>query len=262
MDTTRLKLGILPAIVVTGAAMLLVMQYQRQDILQAENDALRQQLQQASRLAADNERLPNPVAQARSRQSLSEKRAMELLQLRGEVGRIRQEVKEIEALREANRQASVELAASRKAAAAGSAAEPASVDHWPKDSWQSLGYATPEAVMQSQLYAASRGEVNAFLASITDGMQHEVEKDLGGKTESEVNAKMKEKTDHFQSVRVLKRETLSDDMAALTVALQGPTNTANVKLTLSKIGNDWKLAKIDPPHGCPRRRRAGSEIRR
>ena len=101
--------------------------------------------------------------------------------------------------------------------------------------------------MQSQLYAASRGEVNAFLASITDEMQKEVPKDLGGKTESEVIAKMKEETDHFQSVRVLKRETLSDDTAALTVALQGPTNTVTVKLNLRKIGNDWTLAKTGPP---------------
>ena len=58
---------------------------------------------------------------------------------------------------------------------------------------------------------------------------------------------MKEEMDHFQSVRVLNRETLPDDTVALTVAMQGLTETQKAKLILRKIGNDWKLAKTGPP---------------
>jgi hypothetical protein len=247
MNTTRLKLGVFGAIVVASAAIWGLMQRQADARLRAENDALRQQLEQASELATENARLSNLVALAQAPQRGSGGQLNELLRLRGEVGRLRQQSKEIEALREANRQASAALAASQKAAAAGPATEPASADYWPKDAWQFLGYATPDAAMQSQFYAASRGEVKAFLASVTDEMQKRVEKDFEGKTESEMVAKMKEEMDRFQSVRVLNREDLPDDTAALTVAMQGPTGTENAKLILRKTGNDWKLAKVEHP---------------
>ena len=89
--------------------------------------------------------------------------------------------------------------------------------------------------------------MKAFLASITGEIQEQVEKDFDGKTEAEMIAKMKEETDHFHSVRVLGRETLPDSMAALTVAMEGLTETENAKLILRRIGNDWKLAKVGPP---------------
>jgi hypothetical protein len=247
MNTTKLKLGVLGAIAVAGVAIFWVMQQQGMVKLRAENDALRQQVEQASRLAAENARLSNLVARAQSPQGLSGDQRNELLRLRGEVGRLRQQGKEIEALREANRQVSAALAASHKPAVAGSASEPASADYWPKDSWQFLGYATPDAAAQSQFYAASRGDARAFLSAVTGEMQKEVEKDLDGKTESEMSAKMKEEADNFQSVRVLNRETLSEDTTALTVAMQGPTGTENAKLILMKTGNDWKLAKVEHP---------------
>ena len=245
MSATNLKLGVLGAMVVAGAAILILIQRQAEGELRAQNQALRRQLEQSSQLAAENERLSNLVAQAAPRASGDQ--LTELLRLRGEVGRLRQQTKEVEALRQANREATAALAASQKSAATGSPSEPASADYWPKDSWQFLGYATPDAAAQSQFYAASRGDVKAFLAGITDDIQKEVEKDLGGKTESEVIAKMKEEMDHFQSVRVLNRETLPDDTVALTVAMQGLTETQKAKLILRKIGNDWKLAKTGPP---------------
>lgn len=89
--------------------------------------------------------------------------------------------------------------------------------------------------------------MKAFLASITGEIQKEVEKDFDGKTEAEMIAKMKEEMDHFQSVRVLGRETLLDNTAAVTVAMEGPEETQNAKLILRRIGNDWKLAKVGPP---------------
>ena len=247
MNASRLTLGVIGAMVVAGAGILFLRERQAEGELRAENQALREQVDQLSQLAAENQRLSNLVVRAAAAQRLPAAQLSELLRLRGEAGLLRQQVREVEALREANRQANAALAASQKAAGGGRAPEPASVDFWPKDSWQFLGYATPDAALQSQFYAASRGEMKAFLASITGEIQEQVEKDFDGKTEAEMIARMKDETDHFHSVRVLNRETLSNDTAAVTVAMEGLTETENAKLILKRIGNDWKLAKVGPP---------------
>jgi hypothetical protein len=233
--------------VVAAGGILFLRERQAEGEVRAENQALREQVERLARIGAENERLSNLVAQATAAPRLPAAQLSELLRLRGEAGVLRQQVREVEALREANRQANAALAASQKAAGGGRASEPASADFWPKDSWQFLGYATPDAALQSQFYSASRGEMKAFLSSITGEIQKQVEKDFDGKTEAEMIAKMKEETDHFQSVRVLGRETLSNDTAAVTVAMEGSGETQSAKLILRRMGNDWKLARVGPP---------------
>jgi serine phosphatase RsbU (regulator of sigma subunit) len=83
-------------------------------------------------LVADNERLSKLVAQAsrpQSRpdeglkaQSLSDEQSLELLRLRGEAGALREQSKELETLREENRQVRAALEGSHKTQNAGQAA--------------------------------------------------------------------------------------------------------------------------------------------
>jgi RNA polymerase sigma factor (sigma-70 family) len=91
MTMTKLKLGI-SALVVAGATTALVVQHQTQQKLRAENDSLTQQLAQ---LKTDNESLSNRLAAAGNSQSLSDEQLNELLQLRGEVGMLRQQTNEL-----------------------------------------------------------------------------------------------------------------------------------------------------------------------
>jgi len=37
-------------------------------------------------------------------------------------------------------------------------------DFWPRDSWQFQGYATPDAALQSQFYAARQGDLRTFMS--------------------------------------------------------------------------------------------------
>jgi RNA polymerase sigma factor (sigma-70 family) len=106
MTATKLKLGI-SALVVAGAATALVVQYQAQEKLRAENESLTQQIAQ---LQNDNESLSNRLAAANGSKSFSDEQFNELLKLRGEVGVLRHQVDEIGKLREENRRISKELA--------------------------------------------------------------------------------------------------------------------------------------------------------
>jgi RNA polymerase sigma factor (sigma-70 family) len=87
MTATKLKLAF-SAIIVAGAVAAFVIQNQVQEKLRAKNESLTQQLAQ---LQADNENLSNRPVLAASSKSLSDEQMNELLKLRGEVTRLRQQ---------------------------------------------------------------------------------------------------------------------------------------------------------------------------
>ncbi len=104
MSMTKLKLGIVTAIVVAAVAVPVAIKTQSAATLREKNQSLRQQLGQMAQLAADNQLLSNLVAQANPSQSLPPDQLRELLRLRGEVGALRQQSKELIGLQEENRQ--------------------------------------------------------------------------------------------------------------------------------------------------------------
>jgi len=98
-----------------GAAIWLALEHQARLRVANENEALRVNLEPMAGLVAENERLSNLVAQVNRPSSLPneplqassvpDERLQELLRLRGEVGVLRQQSKELETLREDTRQA-------------------------------------------------------------------------------------------------------------------------------------------------------------
>jgi hypothetical protein len=231
---------VIGAMLVAGAGAFFVTQRQAERELRAQNQALREQIEASSQRPAEGE----PKQQAAAPQA-ADSQTRELLRLRGEVGRLRQQAKEAEDLRD--RLASAALAAAQKAAPAGTTAEPASADFWPRDSWQFLGYGTPEASLQSQLYSAVHGDVDNLLASMTGDMLQSVTRDLEGKTQSEMLAKIKEETGDLESLRVLGRDVRPDDTMALTVAVRHQDKTEDVIMVMKKVGTEWKLAQVGEP---------------
>jgi hypothetical protein len=97
---------------VAGVAAPVVVQHQSLVNLRQQNEALRQQADQAAQLSEDNERLSNLVTQASN--SLSDEQHRELLRLRGEVGQLRAQAKEIELLKKANQQFQAAVARMRE----------------------------------------------------------------------------------------------------------------------------------------------------
>jgi RNA polymerase sigma factor (sigma-70 family) len=91
LTMTKVKLGIIGALVVAGVATPVAIQHQSQAKLREQDGILRQQNEQLSRLAAENERLSNLVTQAGPGQPLPAEPLNELLKLRAEVRRLRNE---------------------------------------------------------------------------------------------------------------------------------------------------------------------------
>jgi len=91
MSMTKLKIGIISAVVVAGVTIPLVMHQRSQNQLRAANEALQRQAEQTARLAAENEQLSNRVAVAGAPKPAATDPSREVLKLRGEVGRLKQE---------------------------------------------------------------------------------------------------------------------------------------------------------------------------
>ena len=91
MSMTKLKIAIVGVIVVAGVSIPLVMHQQSQNKLHAANEALQRQAEQNARLMAENERLSNRVTIASTPKPAANDPSREVLKLRGEVGRLRQE---------------------------------------------------------------------------------------------------------------------------------------------------------------------------
>jgi RNA polymerase sigma factor (sigma-70 family) len=103
MSMTKLQFG-LCAIIFGGLAATVAVQHQTESKMRDENQSLRQQVAEAALLVADNESLSNRLRQASAAPSLADDQFRELLRLRGEVGRLRQQTNLLGKLAAENRQ--------------------------------------------------------------------------------------------------------------------------------------------------------------
>jgi len=212
---TKLKAGIIAAIVVAGVATPLVIQHQAQVKLAEKDSLLRQQSEQLAQLVSESQRLSNLLAQASPSRSLPSDQLMELLRLRSEVGALRQQAR------------------------AGTAvATAASADYWPRDSWNFVGYVSPAAALQSYFWAASKGDVESFRATITGDAQKSMEL----QPESIAQAFVSAQVAGLKSVRVLHREVQADDTVVLTTAFEKETGNEVRSLLMKKVGTEWKFS--------------------
>lgn len=96
----KLKIGIATAVVVAGVATPLAIQERARRDLRAENARLRQHINALTPLASESERLSNLLAQTAAAAQVAETNpSSELLKLRGEVGRLREENRELARLK-------------------------------------------------------------------------------------------------------------------------------------------------------------------
>ena len=92
----KLKVGLVTAVVVAGVATPLAIQERARRELSAQNAALRQQVDALAPLVSENERLSNLLARTTVAAAVAQTNPSgELLKLRGEVGRLREENREL-----------------------------------------------------------------------------------------------------------------------------------------------------------------------
>ena len=219
---------------VAGLAIWLAVEHQARLRLGEEHQAPEQQLQQMAGLIAENEQLAHLVARADRPQALPDDQSRELLRLRGEVGVLRQQSQELDAVRNENRQARAALDSSLKP-------QSATADYWPRDSWAFVGQASPDAALQTSLWAANNGDLKALAASVTGDVQKMMEQEFAGKSETETSIRAMDHVNSLKSVRVLNREVQADGTVVLTATFEDRTDSHTGKVVMKKIGNDWKL---------------------
>lgn len=142
---TKAKLAVFGAVFVGVVAIPVVVQHQAQVRLLAKNRSLQEQLDEMGQLTVENARLSNLVAQASTEPSFAEERMRELLRLRGEVGRLRQEHKEMDRLRDENRQLNV--ARVQSTPTAGTANVPGVANPMPMPLYTRMIKVDPEALL-------------------------------------------------------------------------------------------------------------------
>jgi hypothetical protein len=158
------------------------------------------------------------------------------------VGVLRQQGKELETLREENCRARIALASSFGTRSAGAAGAAATAEYWPRDSWAFVGYASPEATLQSAMWAASKGDLKALLGGTAGEFHKEIEKYLASISESQLSAKFMADTARLKAVHVLNREVQADDTVVFTTVFYDETHALPSKVLLKMIGNEWKLS--------------------
>src|SRR5437660_495473 len=95
MAATKLKTGVISAIVVASVATPLLVQHQAQARLREQDQALRQRTDQLAKFQPENEQLSKLLPAAKSSRPPSNDQLSELMRLRGEVGRLRRDVQEL-----------------------------------------------------------------------------------------------------------------------------------------------------------------------
>ena len=235
MKTKTVILSVLCFIAALAVSIWVAVGYQTRLRLEEENQGLRQQVDQMAELVAENERLSNLVAHASQSQPLSDDQMRELLRLRGEVGALRQQSKAPETLPTEIRQAPAPPESTVPTA-----------DYWPRASWAFAGYTNPAAALQTSLWAANRGDVKTFLASITGEAQKIAETLLASRSESEVAAAVMAQLAGFKSLRVLNREVRDENNVVLMIANEQASGTETTRALMTKVGTEWKLSGYVP----------------
>ena len=246
MTRNARRFGLVSAIATASVVWILLINRHTQSQWSERQNLLRKQARKLAKLAVENQRLSTFVAPA-TNPLLSRDQFMELLRLRGEIGLLRQSASEADDLRLVHREllAAIknrEMADSRPALA-----------YWPRAQLTPSDYADPVSALQTALWAITRNDNNAVLASVTPGVAHY----LGtiffeGDSEVErISSAIKLVADSLapaSGFRLVEQNSkfkfrnVHPDQTFLEVYFEGEGATR--WFDLRKIGDEWKLNSI------------------
>jgi RNA polymerase sigma factor (sigma-70 family) len=240
MAWTKIKIAAAGVLVATCMVSTYLVQQQAQGRLLRENQALQEQISQKSQMAAlaGVGALSQPEGSAPVAGSDDEK-FRELLKLRGQVGVLRQQNKELEDFKKQSERAkNASVPASPSGSQSGQ--EQVKDDKYPKDSWTFAGYATPEAALQSASWAMANGDVDTFFSSMTPETQKQTAKELEGKSQNEVAKANRQEMEKITGYTILKKTFVSDDEVQLQIHADG--EPGDPIMIIKKVGDEWKFA--------------------
>jgi RNA polymerase sigma factor (sigma-70 family) len=105
------------------------------------------------------------------------------------------------------------------------------------------GYATPEASVQSMLWAGSRGDFKAFLAGCTAEQAERLQLKMAGKSEEQISREAKAWANALKDYQITQKEIISDTEVHLhihaTPSAEG-LHSGKVIVVMQKIDGSWK----------------------
>jgi hypothetical protein len=206
---------------------ILALQHRSVTALNNQNSSLQEQVKKLEEMVEQNH-APSNSPEPRSEPSqLPKEQFQELLKLRGEVGLLRKQIADN------NVKSPMQLAQGKNAPVSRATQ---GADFFPREAWASVGYAEPEATLQTLSWAMSNGDLKTMLASVSPEEATKVTREFDGKSEAEISKQTLEIT----GIRVLKKELTADDEAVLTLYASGIDQLA--KLKFKRFGSEWKMA--------------------
>jgi RNA polymerase sigma factor (sigma-70 family) len=105
------------------------------------------------------------------------------------------------------------------------------------------GYATPEASIQSMLWAGSRGDFKGFLAACTPEQVKRFEGKMAGKSDEEISREAKAWARALRDYKITQKDVISENEVHLhihaTPSAEG-LRSGKVTIVMQKVGNEWK----------------------
>jgi hypothetical protein len=110
----------------------------------------------------------------------------------------------------------------------------------PRSSWIFAGYASPESAFQSSVWAISKGDTQAWLASLTPALQLKARQRAGGNDDKIIADDDKRDIARITGYRIIHKQVLSKDEVVLEAYAEGLNQTT--KASFQRIGSEWKYA--------------------
>lgn len=236
----RSKLGVVFGLVIVGLGAAVIFQYQTNQKLNEKNAELTRKLDQLSGLAKENERLSNLVRQASGQAKFSQDQMNELLRLRTESASAR---------RQKDRRTAPGVQPERppsqpEPSVAGTSllstnSTAAQLPAIPKAQWTFAGYDTPEAALQSVMWATSQGDLQSLQAGLSTEAQRTLATELEGKTDDEIATALAQKTSGISTLSFNRRTVGSDGRVTFNISSD---NNNNISIVFVKADGTWKMA--------------------
>lgn len=188
---------------------------------------------------------PAPPSPASS--ELSETEKLELIRLRGEVTRLRQQVRDLDGVRAEHQRLRTSLglppettnaAPGTASGVAGTNAAAPSTRYLRRQDAQFAGFASPEATLQSLLWAIEHRDTNALFSAFAED---ETGKWLRQALESDEAERAWEQLRLMPGLRVLSAEPAGDELVIQAEFLPGEPGE---RIGLVRRGNAWKIRNL------------------
>jgi hypothetical protein len=113
----------------------------------------------------------------------------------------------------------------------------------PRENWVYAGYSTPAAALESAFWSLQQGDLEAYLAGLTEGERTRVEAQIApdGQTSDQAVAALRRLIDGVTGYRVLDDEEISDTERIVTVQLPGG-DPPQQRYALTEVNGEWRIS--------------------